>query len=194
MPRCHTHTHTLWGNNSSMLRHRLHCAGVTHRTRSHDMYWRHGVAALFRRTCAVRPCGSVSAVVHACRCAATATLSVAPSSPTASGTTPTLKPSPQQPPATPQSPRPPTPPPLSLLSWAVDGSGHTHHRCRRRLSMQERIPFICETIRATAPDVVALQDSTSELAEALTNGPDESILEKSWTPVLERRLRLYGAD
>lgn len=61
------------------------------------------------------------------------------------------------------------PPPLSMLSWAVDGSGHTHHRCRRRLSAAERIPLVCETIRMAAPDLVALQDSTAELAAALTS-------------------------
>ncbi|KPI85130.1 hypothetical protein ABL78_5823 [Leptomonas seymouri] len=60
------------------------------------------------------------------------------------------------------------PPPLSILSWAVDGSEHTHHHCTRRLSLLQRIPLLCETIRLTAPDVVALQDSTPELAAALT--------------------------
>ncbi|KAK7194095.1 hypothetical protein NESM_000322200 [Novymonas esmeraldas] len=70
--------------------------------------------------------------------------------------------------ATAKAPSPPSPPPpLSILSWAVDGSGHTHHRCQRRLSIAERIPLVCETIRAAAPDVVALQDSTAALAAAL---------------------------
>ncbi|RNF03397.1 hypothetical protein TraAM80_05760 [Trypanosoma rangeli] len=60
-----------------------------------------------------------------------------------------------------------TAPPLSLLSWSVDGAGHTHRRRRRRLSMQERIPLLCSTIREAAPDIVALQDSLPEVAEAL---------------------------
>ncbi|KEG08738.1 hypothetical protein DQ04_06541030 [Trypanosoma grayi] len=60
-----------------------------------------------------------------------------------------------------------TAPPLSLLSWSVDGAGHTHHRCRRRLSLHERIPLLCSTIKEAAPDVVALQDSLPEVAEAL---------------------------
>lgn len=58
--------------------------------------------------------------------------------------------------------------PLSLVSWSVDGAGHTHHRCRRRLPLAERIPGIVATIRAAGPDVVALQDSTPEVAAALT--------------------------
>ncbi|RNF05139.1 uncharacterized protein Tco025E_07839 [Trypanosoma conorhini] len=60
-----------------------------------------------------------------------------------------------------------TAPPISLLSWSVDGAGHMHRRCRRRLSMQERIPLICATIKEAAPDIVALQDSLPEVAEAL---------------------------
>ncbi|EAN83689.1 hypothetical protein, conserved [Trypanosoma cruzi] len=60
-----------------------------------------------------------------------------------------------------------TAPPISLLSWSVDGAGHTHRRCRRRLSIQERIPLICNTIREAAPDIVALQDSLPQVADAL---------------------------
>ncbi|EKF26035.1 hypothetical protein MOQ_010288, partial [Trypanosoma cruzi marinkellei] len=60
-----------------------------------------------------------------------------------------------------------TAPPISLLSWSVDGAGHTHRRCRRRLSIQERIPLICNTIKEAAPDIVALQDSLPQVAEAL---------------------------
>lgn len=63
-----------------------------------------------------------------------------------------------------------TGPPLSILSWCVDGSERTHHRCRRRLRMAQRVPLIAETIRGAAPDVVALQDSTPELAAALCAG------------------------
>lgn len=62
-----------------------------------------------------------------------------------------------------------TAPPLSLLSWSVDGTGHNYRGCRRRLSLQERIPFLCSTIIEAAPDIVALQDSLPEVAEALCN-------------------------
>ncbi|CAC9475162.1 conserved hypothetical protein [Leishmania infantum JPCM5] len=177
-----------------MLRQRLHRARATHRARSHDVCETHGLAALFRRTCAARPCGGLSAVVLACCYASTATSSTATSPPPPYETTSMPKSSPSQPPATARPPRVPPPPPLSLLSWAVDGSGHTHHRCRRRLSMEERIPLVCETIRAAASDVVALQDSTPELAEALINGPDEGIVAKPPRPAPERRFRIYCAD
>lgn len=53
---------------------------------------------------------------------------------------------------------------------------------------------MCETIRAAASDVVALQDSTPELAEALINGPDEGIVAKPPRPAPERRLRIYCAE
>ncbi|KAG8343404.1 hypothetical protein TRVL_05766 [Trypanosoma vivax] len=60
-----------------------------------------------------------------------------------------------------------TAPPLSLLSWSVDGTGNAHRDCRRRLTMQERLPLIRRTILDAAPDIVALQDSSPEVAETL---------------------------
>ncbi|CCW65002.1 unnamed protein product [Phytomonas sp. EM1] len=66
-------------------------------------------------------------------------------------------------------------PPLAVLSWAVDGSGRTYHRCRRRLNVSQRLLGIVEVIRASAADVVALQDSTPALAAALCAFNEDSL-------------------
>ncbi|CAJ1041536.1 hypothetical protein Q4I32_002484 [Leishmania shawi] len=178
-----------------MLRQRPHGAQLAHRMRSHGVCLTHDLVTSFRRTCAACLCGSTSTVVIVCRYVSTEALS-AVLSPSPSSCTPasTSKLSPSQPLSALRPPRVASPPPLSLLSWAVDGSGHTHHRCRRRLSMMERIPLVCETIRATAPDVVALQDSTPELAEALIKTPHEGTVATSLAPAPERRFHIYCAE
>ncbi|KAG5508945.1 hypothetical protein GH5_06162 [Leishmania sp. Ghana 2012 LV757] len=178
-----------------MLRRRIRGDRRVHRTRLHDICWARSLAASIRRTCASCLFDSRGTVVAACRYASTAVSFGVPSPPPpSSGMAPKSESLPSPPSTTPRSPRISPPPPLSLLSWAVDGSGHTHHGCRRRLSMAERIPLVCETIRATASDVVALQDSTPELAEALTYSLHESTAAKSPAPAVERRLRIHCAE
>ncbi|KAL7700730.1 hypothetical protein N2W54_000260 [Lotmaria passim] len=107
----------------------------------------------------------------------------AASSTSTAATSPTTKPS---------SPPPPPPPPLSILSWAVDGSCHTHHHCARRLSMAQRIPLLCETVRRAAPDVVALQDSTAELAAALA--AEAAAPRRQGDNSAEAQLKVYCAE
>lgn len=70
-----------------------------------------------------------------------------------------------------------TAPALSLLSWSVDAAGQTHHRCKRRLTLAERIPLLQRTISEAAPDIVALQDSSLEVAEALCSPQSSSTVE-----------------
>lgn len=85
-----------------------------------------------------------------------------------------------------------TAPPLSILSWAVDGSLHTHQRCKRRLTLEERIPGIVDTIRQCAPDIVALQDSTPEVAEALCSCADRAAGTVATATVLTSLVQRHG--
>lgn len=65
---------------------------------------------------------------------------------------------------------------LSVMSWSVDSSTHTHHHCRRRFSLTTRIPHMIHFIRQSQPDIVALQDSAPDIREALgaaTSGSGE---------------------
>lgn len=57
--------------------------------------------------------------------------------------------------------------PLSLLSWSLDASEHSHHSYRRRFGFTKRLPHIVRCIAESQPDVVALQDSSVEACEAL---------------------------
>ncbi|KAG5481996.1 hypothetical protein LSCM1_05709 [Leishmania martiniquensis] len=175
-----------------MLRRQIRGDRLAHRTRRHGVCWAHGLLASFRRTCASFPSCSLSTAVVACRHASTAALSDAPPPPPpSSGAAPSL----ESPPLTTSRPSHiARPPPLSLLSWAVDGSCHTHRGCRRRLSMAERLPLLCETIRNAGSDVVALQDSTPQLAAALTATPHEGTAPKLLTTAAEGRLRIHCAE
>ncbi|KAG5508782.1 hypothetical protein JKF63_05280 [Porcisia hertigi] len=178
-----------------MLKQRIHGDWLASHIHHHGACVMHGLVAPSRRVCAASPWGSASAVVILCRHASTTALPGAPTSPSASsGTASMSNLSRWKPLSTTRSARLPPPPPLSLLSWAVDGSGHTHHRCRRRLSMAERIPLVCETIYAAAPDVVALQDSTPELAEALICCSHEGAIAKSPGTAPEGHLRIHCAE
>ncbi|KPA77878.1 hypothetical protein ABB37_06672 [Leptomonas pyrrhocoris] len=65
--------------------------------------------------------------------------------------------------------------------------------------MSQRIPLLCEVIRRTAPDVVALQDSTPELAAALTaeieTGEQHQLHhDKAGDESEKGRLKVYGAE
>lgn len=62
--------------------------------------------------------------------------------------------------------------PLSVFSWSVDGSLHSHHGFRRRFSLEERIPHISQCIHDSQADVVALQDSTRRIRELLSRAND----------------------
>lgn len=57
--------------------------------------------------------------------------------------------------------------PLSVLSWSVDGSLHSHHGCRRRFPFEVRSHHIVQCIRESQADVVALQDSTPQIRQLL---------------------------
>lgn len=57
--------------------------------------------------------------------------------------------------------------PLSILSWSVDGSLHSHHGFRRRFPLEMRIPYIIQCLNQCQADVVALQDSTYTIRQLL---------------------------
>lgn len=83
--------------------------------------------------------------------------------------------------------------PLSILSWSVDGSLHSHHRCRRRFTLEERLPHLVTCVRECEPDVVALQDSTPEVRHALSGDLESSAdtLSKTNTSIGSSASMLY---
>lgn len=66
-------------------------------------------------------------------------------------------------------------PSLSVLSWCVDASMHSHRGYRRRFSFLERVPYIDRLIRDCEADVVALQDSSQVMRHWLCRGGRDKV-------------------